>query len=128
MYGKKSSFSMKPHLSTFNPSNMPANSPRLNTPFSQNFPSLQAFSIFNPLPQSNSSISSNDLEYITPGKYAVLGFLADNSRTSETDRFMATQLGRYFRCHTCGAFQKLVKNLLRIINHLHVFSQNSLMS
>lgn len=66
---------MKPHFPTLNPTNMPADFPRLNTPSGQNFPSLQQFSIFSLPPKQSSSISSNDMQYITPGKYAVLGFL-----------------------------------------------------
>ena len=42
------------------------------------------------------------MQYITPGKYAVLGFFADSHKTTKTDRFMATQIGQYFCCHTCG--------------------------
>lgn len=102
MYGKKPPFSMKPHFPTLNPTNMPADFPRLNTPSGQNFPSLQQFSIFSLPPKQSSSISSNDMQYITPGKYAVLGFFADSHKTTETDRLMATQIGNYFCCHTCG--------------------------
>ena len=102
MYGKKPPFSMKPHFRTLNPTNMPADFPRLNTPSGQNFPSLQQFSIFSLPPKQSSSISSNDMQYITPGKYAVLGFFADSHKTTETDRLMATQIGNYFFCHTCG--------------------------
>ena len=86
MYGKKPPFSMKPHFPTLNPTNMPADFPRLNTPSGQNFPSLQQFSIFSLPPKQSSSISSNDMQYITPGKYAVLGFFADSHKTTETDR------------------------------------------
>lgn len=102
MYGKKPPFSMKPHFPTLNPTNMPADFPRLNTPSGQNFPSLQQFSIFTPPPQQNPCMLSEDIAYLTPGKFAVLGFFADSPKTTETDRLMATQIGNYFCCHTCG--------------------------
>ena len=118
MYGKKPPFSMKPHFPTLNPTNMPADFPRLNTPSGQNFPSLQQFSIFSLPPKQSSSISSNDMQYITPGKYAVLGFFADSHKTTKTDRFMATQIGQYFCCHTCGRAAALDARTLRDVRNI----------
>ena len=119
MYGKKPPFSIDRHLRCLYPTNMPADLPRLTTPSGQNFPSLQQFSIFSLPPKQSSSISSNDMQYITPGKYAVLGFFADSHKTTETDRLMATQIGNYFCCHTCGrrprADEKFTKESLEAL-------------
>ena len=41
MYGKKPPFSMKPHFPTLNPTNMPADFPRLNTPLPKIYKNIE---------------------------------------------------------------------------------------